>query len=629
MSSIVNGALGDITGAGLAALPVTNQTWAALLLIDAGLPTTDNNVNNIMSWMEGENTPDNWFNRNNPLNSGQGPSGGDSGLGSYADLSTAAHFTAQLINEPNMSVIQQALAANAPFDVFLRAIQSSPWDGGYASGIAAPGTVPIVSDSGQTLSINSAGAAAGSSGGSSPADIQAEIIRGSGIILPPAPGMASSISADQFFINDAPMDVDVSGALIDIGLTLDATQASVLEITLHDPAPRTLLNSVALQEKSAVTIDGLTFEMVAVEKQASKVIATFEPWVVAALRSAVGPVTLPPGIMTRTAFANMLVNQVQGAVFTAASPSYLYTLDAGYDANTKEQLSRGTMQNPREDSWACLQRLASEIGWRCYEIAGAIFFGPDSYRMVQPSVATLAEFTNGVQTIDGTFDIGQPLGTLTINDVSGSWAPLPGALVNIAGLGALGGPWLVVTLERASIFHPDVVITCQQPQPSLPEPASGGAQAAVGAGFSGSQQSTTGSAAAAQALQYAINQLGVPYLWGGENPQTGFDCSGLMQAAYASAGKTINRTSEAQWAEFPRLAPGGNQLRAGDLVYFTGSDGNPPGHVGMFVSYDSATNTAKMVDAPFTGAVVRYDTFTPDVGASDGWGYMGANRPSP
>lgn len=621
MTSTIGTALGDITALGGAAEVATNQNWAALLLVDAGLPNTPNNVTNIMCWMAAEEPPSNWFDRNNPLNCGEGPAGGGSGLGSYADLSTAAHFTAELINQPNMSMIHDALAANASYPAFVEAISASPWDTGYDGGssVPVPGSVPVVSDSGQTLAANP------STGGGTTAPFSGTSLGAP--IAPPAPGMASSIGADQFFINNAPMDVDISQAIIDIDLTLDATQASVLEIDLHDPPPRNLLNSGVLATKAIVTIDGLMFEMVAVEKTGSTLKVTFEPWVVAALRSATGPATLAPGQLSRTEFAQLLVEQVQTAIFSAPSPSFLYAIDAGYDATTKEQLSRGTVQNPQEDSWTCLQRIAAEIGWRCFELSGIVFFGPDSWLVAQPSVLTATEGVNGIQNIDGTYDTGQPLGTLTFTDVSGSWAPLPGACVTVNGLGPMSSDqWLVVTLNRASIFQPDVTITLQQPQPSLPEPTTGGAQAAVGAGFTGSQQSTDGSSAAAQALKYAINQLGVPYQGGGDNPQTGFDCSGLMQAAYESAGVSITRTSETQFAEWPLLAPGGAQLRPGDLVFF---EGVPPGHVGMFVSYDAATNTATMIDAPDTGSVVRYDTFTPDVGAQDGWGFVGANRPAP
>lgn len=81
-------------------------------------------------------------------------------------------------------------------------------------------------------------------------------------------------------------------------------------------------------------------------------------------------------------------------------------------------------------------------------------------------------------------------------------------------------------------------------------------------------------------IAYAEAQLGKPYIWGGTGP-TGYDCSGLMMMAYASAGVQIPRTTFEQWPFGVRVPPGSEQ--PGDLVFFAGSDGTMqnPGHVGM------------------------------------------------
>ncbi len=71
----------------------TNVDWAKLVLIDGDWPVTEANITFMMRWMRQENGADNWWNRNNPLNNGQG-SGGGSGLGSYATLLDAAEYCA-------------------------------------------------------------------------------------------------------------------------------------------------------------------------------------------------------------------------------------------------------------------------------------------------------------------------------------------------------------------------------------------------------------------------------------------------------------------------------------------------------------------------------------------------------
>jgi len=117
--------------------------------------------------------------------------------------------------------------------------------------------------------------------------------------------------------------------------------------------------------------------------------------------------------------------------------------------------------------------------------------------------------------------------------------------------------------------------------------------------------------AAQDAVAYALAQLGTPYRWGGDEPG-GFDCSGLVQAAYQAAGIALPRVAQAQYDAGPPV-PAGQPLQRGDLVFF-GADPADVTHVGIVVS------PGEMVDAPHTGAVVRIEPYDwPD--------YLGATRP--
>jgi cell wall-associated NlpC family hydrolase len=119
-------------------------------------------------------------------------------------------------------------------------------------------------------------------------------------------------------------------------------------------------------------------------------------------------------------------------------------------------------------------------------------------------------------------------------------------------------------------------------------------------------------AAAAAAVRFALAQIGTPYVWGGEGPG-GFDCSGLVQAAYQAAGIALPRVAQQQYDAGPRLQPG-EALQPGDLVFF-GADTSHVTHVGIVVG------AGEMVDAPHAGATVRRESFNwPD--------YLGATRPS-
>jgi cell wall-associated NlpC family hydrolase len=98
---------------------------------------------------------------------------------------------------------------------------------------------------------------------------------------------------------------------------------------------------------------------------------------------------------------------------------------------------------------------------------------------------------------------------------------------------------------------------------------------------------------ARRVVGYARHQLGVPYSWGGTSRATGFDCSGLVYAAYRSIGWTIPRSS---WDQLRAGRPiRFARLRPGDLLFTEGG-----GHVQLVVSRHAA------ISAPQTGKRVRY-----------------------
>jgi cell wall-associated NlpC family hydrolase len=96
-----------------------------------------------------------------------------------------------------------------------------------------------------------------------------------------------------------------------------------------------------------------------------------------------------------------------------------------------------------------------------------------------------------------------------------------------------------------------------------------------------------------QAVAFAFNQLGCPYVYGGTGPcHMGFDCSGLAQAAWASAGVQIPRDSYEQWAALPHVPL--TSIEPGDLLIYNGE-----GHVAMYVG------GGYIIDAPQTGLDVE------------------------
>ena len=125
----------------------TNHDWAKLVLLDGGWEMSETNVTVVLRWMRQENGPDDWFNRNNPLNNGWG-SGGGAGLGSYPNLQVAAeNAAAALHGNPGYGSIVAALSSGAEASVIESAIWASPWaTSHYANGAHWHYTdVPVVS----------------------------------------------------------------------------------------------------------------------------------------------------------------------------------------------------------------------------------------------------------------------------------------------------------------------------------------------------------------------------------------------------------------------------------------------------------------------------------------------------
>ena len=105
--------------------------------------------------------------------------------------------------------------------------------------------------------------------------------------------------------------------------------------------------------------------------------------------------------------------------------------------------------------------------------------------------------------------------------------------------------------------------------------------------------------AANSVLMRAIGLVGTPYRYGGNTPESGFDCSGLVTYVYRDMlDLRLPRTSrELAEVQGPRIAP--EKLAAADLVFF-GSKGNVS-HVGIYVG------EGRFVHAPSTGGTVRLD----------------------
>jgi cell wall-associated NlpC family hydrolase len=115
----------------------------------------------------------------------------------------------------------------------------------------------------------------------------------------------------------------------------------------------------------------------------------------------------------------------------------------------------------------------------------------------------------------------------------------------------------------------------------------------------------------------ARQHVGLPYIWGGEDPNRGFDCSGLVKFTFEEFNINLPHRADLQFNY--GLPVNREALEPGDVVFFS-TGGYPIGHVGIYVGQD------KFIHAPRRGRPIQIESL------SEGWfgrRYVGARRFTP
>jgi cell wall-associated NlpC family hydrolase len=144
--------------------------------------------------------------------------------------------------------------------------------------------------------------------------------------------------------------------------------------------------------------------------------------------------------------------------------------------------------------------------------------------------------------------------------------------------------WISAAVERPDALH------------ARDEGGLDAAQRLLEAAQPSAEQLPDRSAAAGRAVQIAERYLGQPYRWGGATPETGFDCSGLVQYAYGQAGVALPRVTHQQFLVGDPVSR--EALRSGDIVFFRDATGYIH-HEGLFLG------DGRFLHAPRTGDVVK------------------------
>jgi hypothetical protein len=110
---------------------------------------------------------------------------------------------------------------------------------------------------------------------------------------------------------------------------------------------------------------------------------------------------------------------------------------------------------------------------------------------------------------------------------------------------------------------------------------------------------TSASGAARRVVPTAEQYIGVPYVYGGTSPRTGFDCSGFVQYVYGIQGIDLPRTSRQMAGAGSAVEPSTRSLAVGDLMLF--SQGGRISHVAIY------TGNGRFIHSSSSGNGVRYD----------------------
>lgn len=270
----------------------------------------------------------------------------------------------------------------------------------------------------------------------------------------------------------------------------------------------------------------------------------------------------------------------------------------------------------REDNWTCLQRLAAEIGFRCFCVSGTVYFVSDEKLFRSNVLMTLSEDDDGIDSIDPDFTQGAQNAQVTVTGRADRWKAPPGSVVALTDMGPANGRWLNTTVER-SLFDTAVTITLKKPQPVLPEssaPEHGAGQQSgetpwkqpgkrdvpPASATSGPVKGPTGSA------QQLLNLLGKTPGW--RDDRSGQEADQIRSIAQGI--QVTNRGGQKVWID-------GRVIRV--LLWLIEDNGYGVGTFAMCSDHSYHTSEGRVSAHP-AGRAVDIDSM--DSGGS-GWAYIG------
>lgn len=217
-------------------------------------------------------------------------------------------------------------------------------------------------------------------------------------------------------------------------------------------------------------------------------------------------------------------------------------------------------RGPYENSWDCIQRLASEVSWYAFVRDNQLWYVSGNFLLAQGAALSLERGKNGIDWINPNVEIGarDSMAEVTVKGRASLWTVLPGQAVALKRVGPASTKWVVNSFKLDILDRSDAIqAKLQMPLPARPEPASGSEPI---------ESEATASPKTALAAYQAAEQLSamaIPYLWGGGHQEgglvnvshsDGLDCSGstcwdLHEAGMFPATQAIVSGEFGNWGE--------------------------------------------------------------------------------
>lgn len=196
---------------------------------------------------------------------------------------------------------------------------------------------------------------------------------------------------------------------------------------------------------------------------------------------------------------------------------YLKGADAGSGGGTLEKTIIKPYSYERrkhENSWDCAKRLAEEVNWRRFVLAGYFYYMSERQLFSGRTRARIAMDEPGVDKIPFEHDTGKPVTELSPVVWARTWGLPPGCVVDVDDCGPANGLYLIGSTSKSLIYDTDrVTIDCKKPMKQLAEPAPETETKSISVG-GGARGETSASTEALDEVKITNASPGSPY-WGG------------------------------------------------------------------------------------------------------------------